>query len=88
LEVFSRPGYVQTVNTRSTLVCLHALPGALHVLPRERLHQQVSPCALRFLSREAGFITGRLGQGFTSPFHDPPRLRGHLMHYRSHRQGV
>lgn len=87
-EVFSAPGYVQTIDTRCTLVCLHALPSALHVLLRERLRQQVSPCVLPLWSRGPGFIADPARQGFTLTAHGPPRYCGHLMHYRSHRQDV
>ena len=79
---------IQPIDACGSLVRLHAFPRALHVVSRERLREQVSPCVLRFLSREACFIAGRLGQGFTSPDSDPPRWRGHLMRYTFHRQGV
>jgi RES domain-containing protein len=42
---------VQTIDTGRSLVRLHSFPHALHVLPRERLREKISPCALRCVAR-------------------------------------
>ena len=72
LQVLSGLRYIQTIDTCGSLVRLHAFPRALHVLPRERLREQLSPCAFRFLSRDSCFIAGRFGRGLTLPYRDPP----------------
>ncbi len=73
LQIVASLSYVHSVHPRCTFVRLHAFPRALHVLSRERLFQQRLPCVLRFMSRGASFIAGRLGRGFTPPCRDPPR---------------
>jgi hypothetical protein len=75
-QVFFGLDDVHSIDTRDSLVRLHAFPRALHVLSRERLREQASPCALRFLPRETCFIAGRFGQGFTPPSGDLPAGAG------------
>ena len=85
-QVFGCLAYVQTVDTRRSLVSLYALPCPLHIFSCERLLQQASPCALRFSSRESCFIADHVRQGFTLPLRDPPRW--HLIPDKPHRQDV
>lgn len=85
LQVLFGPNNVQTIDTRGSLVRLHAFPRALHVLSRERLRKQASPCVLLFLPRGTSFIAGCLGRGFTPPSGVPPRWGEHLIRYTFHR---
>ncbi len=61
-QVLGCLGNVQTVDTRRSLIGLHARPCPLHILSCERLLKQASPCAFRFL-----FIGSRFTLHASSP---------------------